>query len=467
MAKSIAGLLLLAAVTYMPAQTIDRTKPPVTPDLPVYKLPPVYETTLPNGMRVVLVEDRRLPLVTVRLGFEAGSKFDPKDQAGLAESTGALLTEGTATRSSRQIAEELASIGGTLKAQVTSDSLVVAGNALAENTGRLLEILADVVRNASFPEDEVALRRQNRKQELLAEQSEASFWADKQLAAVVFGSHPYAVVSPTIASLDRLDRAALAGFRDRHLAPNNAVLILLGAIPPREEALRAIRERFGGWERKEVPPAPPAVFPEPKRTVVLVDRPGSVQADIRVGHLAVNRLSPDFFPLWVGNSILGGGASSRMFMNIREKQGFAYDAHSSLQPKKDAGLFEAVTQVRNEVLGQALESVEAELTAMGKTPVSAAELSSVKNYLSGVFVIGLETQAGLAGQLLSMRLMGLPADYLETYTTRIRSVEPPGIQSAAGKYFSPRDAAIVVVGDAAKLKPALEKFGNVTVEKAN
>ena len=245
-----------------------------------------------------------------------------------------------------------------------------------------------------------------------------------------------------------------------------AVLILLGSIPSRKETLDLITARLGAWPKRETPARPAADFPAPRRGITLVDRPGSVQADIRVGRLAVDRTSSEYFPLMVGNTVLGGGASSRLFMNVREKQGFAYDAHSSLQPRKNAGLFVAVTQVRNEVLEPALTAVQAELDAMVKQPVAAAELTDVKNYLSGVFVIGLETQGGLANQLVTLKLLGLPDNYLEMYTTRVRSVEPQEIQSAAAKYLAPQDAAVVVVGDASQIGKTLEKFGKVTVEKA-
>lgn len=144
---------------------MDRTKPPQTPELPPYKLPPVFETKLPNGLAVLLVEDGRFPIVTARLGFQAGSKYDPKDLAGLSETAGALLTEGTIHRTARQIAEETAAIGGSLHADASADSLVLAGNSLSENLPVLLELMADVARNASFPDDEVALRKQNRKRD--------------------------------------------------------------------------------------------------------------------------------------------------------------------------------------------------------------------------------------------------------------------------------------------------------------
>lgn len=463
-----ACLLLLSVVLAMTVscKKIDRTKPPETKDLPAFKLPATFETALPNGLRVVLLEDRRLPLVTLRLAFEGGSKFDPKDLPGLAQATASLLTEGTASRPSKQIAEELAEIGGSLRAAAGPDGFTIHGNALAENLPRLLDLLADVTLHASFPQDEVQLYKKRRTQELLAERSEAAYWADEKIAAVVFGPHPYARLNPTLESIAKLDRGALVQFRDTRLVPNNAVLILLGALPPREDALKLVRARFEGWEKKEAPPAPAPEFPQPVRQIVLVDRPGSVQADIRVGHIAVDRSHPDYFPLFVANTILGGGASSRMFMNIREKQGFAYDAHSSLQPRKTGGLFTAVTQVRNEVLEPALKAVEEELQRLIREPVPEDELNDTKNYLCGNFVMGLETQNGLANQLATVKLMGLPDSYLETFTARVRAVTPAEIQAVAARYFSPQAASLVVVGDARQIRPTLEKFGKVTVEKA-
>jgi zinc protease len=445
---------------------IDRTKPPETPDLPPFKLPPVFETRLANGLPVLLVEDRRLPLVTARLGFEGGSKLDPADLAGLSESTGALLTEGTARRSAREIAEEVAAIGGALRAGSAPDALVLSGNALAENLPRLLELMADVARNATFPEDEVALRKQNRQQELLAQRSEAAFLAEEKFAQAVYSPHPYSRQEPTPESIDRLGRQALAGFRDRCLVPNNAVLVLLGALPPRGRTLEMIEARFGDWARAEAPAAPPAEFPEPRRTITLVHRPGSVEADIRIGRLGITRAHPDYFPLLVGNTILGGGASSRLFTNIREKQGFAYDAHSALQPLKDSGSFAVVTEVRNEVVRPAIEALLGEMQRIAETDVAPAELATAGNYLSGVFVIRLETQDGLAGQLVATRLLGLPLEFLESYCARVRSVSPQAVRAAAGRSIHPERAAIVVVGDAGQILGQLEALGPVSVEEA-
>lgn len=191
-----------------------------------------------------------------------------------------------------------------------------------------------------------------------------------------------------------------------------------------------------------------------------------MQADIRAGRLAVTRVDPDYFPLLVANTILGGGASSRIFANIREKQGFAYDARSALMPLKDSGSFCVVTQVRNEVLQPAIDAVLGEMRRIAKQEVDAEELATAKNYLSGVFVMRIETQDGLAGQLAAVKLLGLPVDYLEQYTARVRAVEPAQVRAAAARYIDPDPASIVVVADASAAANQLEPFGDVTVVKA-
>jgi zinc protease len=466
MERLLLGLLLLSSVGLM-AQVVDRSKPPETPPIPDYKLPPVSETKLPNGLTVVTVEDQRFPLVTVRLGFLAGYKADPADLPGLSETTAALLTQGTKTRTSRQIAEELAAIGGALNGGSGADSITISGSVLSENTAKLLALLGDVVRNPSFPENEVQLRKQNREQELEAQRSDPAFLADEKFASVIYGSHPYGRIAPTPQSIERITRQALSNFHAAYLVPNNATLILLGRLPSHAETMKLVESQFGSWQKKDLPAAPKAEFPTTERAVWLVDRPGSVQADIHAGHLAVTRAHPDFFPLYVGDFVLGGGGSSRMFENIREKKGFAYDAHASLQPKRDSGDFAAVTQVRNEVLEPAMQAVLDELGGMVKDPPSKMELDRTQNFMSGLFVLRLETQNGLATQLITTKLMGLPNSYLEHYVDRVRAVTAEQIQAAAKKYMAPDQAAIVVVGDASKIEKTLEKFGKVTVTKSN
>jgi zinc protease len=458
-------LIFLVSLTAY-SQTVDRTKPPQTPPLPDYKLPPVTEVTLPNGLRVVAVEDKRFPMVHFRLGFNAGTKFDPADMSGLASMTGDLLKEGTKTRSQKQIADELASLGANIEASASPDWLMLTGSVLSENLDKQLELLADMALNANFPENEVALRKENIVQELMAARSNAETLAQEKFMAVIFGSNPYSRVLPVPASIEKIDRAALAGFRDRYLSPNNALLVMVGAVPARDELQKMVQAHFGSWAKKDKVEEPKAPIPPAKRSIVLVDRPGSVQADIRAGQVAVTRASPDYFPLVVSNNILGGGANSRMFVNIRERLGYAYQANSAFSALKDSGYFSTITEVRNEVLEPAMTEMLKEMGDMAKAPVEARELTDVKNYITGSYVVRMASPAGLATQLATVRMMGMTDDYLERYVSRVRSVEPGQIKSASSKYIAPANASIVVVGDASKIGKALEKFGDVKMEKA-
>jgi len=448
------------------ARMIDRSRPPVTAELPAYKLPPVVETRLANGLEVLLVHEGRLPLVSLRLGFAAGSKFDPPGLWGLSETTAAMLTEGTPSRSARQIAEQVTDLGAVLKAYSGPDALVIEGSVLAENLSAFVELVAEAAREATFPEAELELRKQIRKQELLAQRALADFLAQEKLAQVVFGSHPYAHQEPTPESIEKLDREKLVAFRDKFLRPANGVLIVVGQIPAAEEAMKLLEAHLADWNGAPAPQVALAQPPEPERSVTLIDRPGSVQADVRVGRLAVTRTHPDYFALLLASTILGGGASSRLFMDIREKRGYAYDAHSSLNAMKDAGLLEIVTQTRHEVLPEALSAVLEQMGRIGNEAVSEQELETARNYLSGVYVMRLETQQGLASQLVATRLLGLPLDYLEKYTQRLRAVEREQVRTAAARYIHPDKAAIVVVADAREIRSRLEQFGPIEVEKA-
>jgi zinc protease len=455
-----------AAALALGAQTVDRTKAPPSPPIPGYKLPPVSDSKLPNGLNVVVVEDDRLPLVTARLIFQAGSKYDPKEIPGLADAVASLLNEGTKTRTSQQISEETDALGGAIGAGAGADAMTVSGSALAENLTPMLGLMADITLNATFPANEVKLYQQNTLQELEQQHSQPAFLAQEKKSEVVFGSSPYAHMGPTAESVAKFDSAALAKFRDTYLIPNNATLLLLGKLPSRDALMKTVTQLFGQWQQKPLPAAPKIDVPPPKRQIVLVDRPGSVQADIHVGRLAPTRTSTEFFPLLVGSNILGGGTNSRMFADIRERDGFAYEARTEYATNREAAMLSAVTEVRNEVIEPAMKDVIDELNRMASKPVENQELTNTKNYMSGLYLLRLETQAGLASQLSNMKALGLPNDYLETYTTRVRSVEPGQILAVAKKYMSPDQAAIIVVGDASKIGDALKKFGEVKVEKA-
>jgi zinc protease len=461
--KHLALVLGMLPALPLTAQTIDLSKPPVSRDPRPYKLPPVFETKLANGLTIVLAEDNRLPLVTVRLAFLAGNKRDPKDLPGLAASAAAMLMQGTTSRTYKQIAEELDSLGGTLTASTGADALTVDGSVLAENTQGMLALISDIATNALFPTNELDLHKQNRKQTLAVQHSQPGYVANEEYRKLLFGDGPYAHVGPTAEAIDKLNRETLQGFHDNLLVPNNAWLIIVGKLPARAELLAFIGRQFGAWQQKAVPAYTAPKPPETKRQLVLVDRPGSVQADMRLGQIGATYTDPAYFPENVGSIIEGGGVNSRLFLDIREKRGFAYDVHTEVNPLADAGTFSTVTQVRNEVAADALQGILEHLDRMGKEPVEKQELTDAKSYANGVFLLSMEPQRGLADRLVQMKVMNLPKNYLETYTTRINSVEPDQIEAAAKKYMDPGNATIVVVGDASKIQKPLEKIGTFQV----
>ncbi len=453
----------LAVVLPAFAQTVDLTKPPVSRDPRPYKLPPVFETKLPNGLTVMLAEDGRFPLVTAQLVFLAGNKRDPKNIPGLAASVASMMMQGTTARTYQQIAEELDSMGGTMNVSTGADSLTVDASVLAENAGRVLELISDISRNAIFPSNELNLHKQNRKQTLLLQHSQPAYMSNEAYRILIFGDAPYAHIGPTAEAIDKLDRKTLEDFRNALLVPNNAYLILVGKLPARAQILMTIADEFGSWQQKPVPAYTSPKPPESKRQLVLIDRPGSVQADMRLGRIATTYNDSAFFPEFVASIIEGGTTSSRLFLDIREKRGYAYDVHTEVSALADGGNFSTVTQVRNEVAADALEGIIGHLDKLANEPVEKQELTDAKSYANGVFLLGMEPQRGLADKLAQMRVMNLPKNYLETYTTRINSVEPDQIEAAAKKYIAPETDTIVVVGDASQIEEQLKKFGTFKV----
>jgi zinc protease len=462
-------LLLFAGVCVcgLQAQTFDRTKPPTSPPPRPYKLPPTYETKLPNGLTVVLADDTRVPMITARLAFIAGNKRDPKDIPGLAGSVAMMLTQGTKTRTYVQLAEQLDDIGASLTAATSADALTISGSALSSDTARLIELVADVARNATFPADELALHIQNRKQSVILQHGQPATLANEEFRKRIFGDNPYAHIGPTLAAVDKVDLKSLTTFRDTWLVPNNAFLILVGKLPARAETLRLITTQFGAWQQKALPAIDSGKIPAPARQIVLVDRPGSVQADVRIGRVAISQTDKDYFSVIVGATVEGGGSHSRLFDDIREKKGFAYDAHTEPSAFADSGVYSVVTQVRNEVVGDALEAVVDHMQRLAAEPVEKDELSDAKSSINGLYLFRLEPQEGLANQLANIKVMNLPGDYLETYTTKVNSVEPGQIEAAAKRYMAPENSAVIVVGDASKISEQVGKLGKVEIVKPN
>ena len=423
-------------------------------------IPTPRETTLSNGLSLVVVEDSRLPLVSYRLAFRVGGAFDPPAHPGLTDLLAGLLPEGTESKTSKEIADEVARMGASLSAGATSDYTIVGASALAKFNDPIMDLIAEVILEPSFPENEVELAKQNTKESLRQQRAQPSFLASEMVARVMFGDHPYSVVAPTPESIDRSTRDEFVKFHRAKLVPNNGVFIVVGDVRY-DEILSRVESLFSTWKRGEELvanfPAPPV---RTKRTAYLIDRHGSAQSNIVIANSGITRTSPDYFPLMLMHTVLGATASSRLFMNLREEKGYTYGAYSNLDARRSAGTFRASAEVRTQVTGDSLKEFFYELDRIRNEPVSQKEIADAKSYLTGVFPIRLETQEGLTDQLVQIKMLNLPNDYLQNYRDRVQAVTIDEIQRVAEKYIKPDEAALVVVGDgtsvAEQIKPYCE-----------
>src|SRR3989441_1345680 len=427
------------------------------------RIPTPYQTRLANGLTLVIVEDKRLPLVSYRLAFRTGDAHDPLELPGLTDMMAGLLTEGTQSRTSRQIAEEVERMGATLPAGAGSDFTTLSASALSVFGDKILELMSDVTLHPSFPENEVELTKQNTKESLKQQRAQPSFLANEMVSRVMFGDHPYSRIAPTPESIDATTRERLIEFHRSVFVPNSAVFLVVGDVE-RSLIEKNIENLFGGWQHSEAIldqfPAPPD---RTSRAAYVIDRPGSAQSNIVITNKGINRTSPDYFPLLLMHTVLGATASSRLFMNLREEKGYTYGAYSSLDARRLAGTFRVSAEVRTPVTEASLREFFFELERIRNERVSDDELINAKAYLSGIFPIRIETQDGLIDQLVSINMLDLPRDFLHTYRDRVNAVTAEQIQRVPRQYVTPDLAAIVIVGDAAEVRKQVEPFSE-TIE---
>jgi predicted Zn-dependent peptidase len=316
--------------------------------------------------------------------------------------------------------------------------------------------------NPTIPEDEVAILKQQHLQTVSQQKASPQFLANRTFRAQLFGQHPYARTSETEASLKAMDRAKLVAFHADHYRPNNAFLLIVGAIDP-DAMIAAAEKAFGGWARGEVasPPyaAPPALS---GRKVYFVQRPNSIQSSIAVGNLAIKRSDPRWYELTLANTIYGGAFNSRIVRNIREEKGYTYSPQSALTGFGDAGFYRFAADVRNEVTGATLTEVFKEIDKMRAEGSDGAELQGAKSYLRGIFPIQTSTQTGLAATLNNVYVFGLPKDYPETYRAKIAAVTPAQVKGGATTLLGSENSLIAIVGDWAKVKDQLAGYTNIT-----
>ncbi len=435
----------------------DRAPLPATTEAVSPATPAVTDFRLDNGLRVLVVEKDGLPLVSARLSFDAGQADEATGKAGVASMTAALLTQGTTTRTAPQIATEIEQLGASIGAGAGSDFSNVFANAPANVFPQALALMADLVLNPTFAEEELDRQRTQSLDGLRIALTTPGSIAAQAAARVVYGAAPYG--SPgggTLTTLPSITREDVVAFHAAGYRPSDATLVFSGDID--EAAARAMaRSAFGDW-RATTPVAPAAIAPagEPRPArIVVIDQPGAGQAAVTVAMRGVSRTDADYFPLTLGNTLLGGSFTSRLNQEIRIKRGLSYGTRSSLGVRRDDGLFTASAQTRNDAAAEVADLILAEVERLSTTRPTDSELTTRQAILTGAFGSSLETVDGLGALVAGLALYDLPMSELADYVGKVEAIDGPAVEAAFARHLPVDRASLVIVGDAALFIDAL------------
>ncbi len=427
---------------------IDRSVPP--PDLPTRPsvLPLPEEATLPNGLRVLLLPDTRAPMVEFRLIVpSAGRAYDAPEWVGLSGAVARLLTAGTPTRTSFEIADEADRYGGYISVSANTETVILSARCLAPSLGPMTRLIGDVLLHPTYPADEVEIDRANTLQRLRLQRSQPEFLAEERFRRALFGAHPYCRLAPDERAIQRWQREQLAAFHATRYRPQGATLIVVGAFEP-ETALQALQDALSAWqgEATSQPIAPPPMHCA-ERGVMLVERPNSVQSQIMLGAPCPPRTAPDSLALLTAVSLLGVGASSRLFLTVREQYGYAYSVGAHIDYYLRTGVFTAEAQTATENTQDAIRQICAEIERLTHEPIPANELDDAKTYLIGRHTIARVTLGGLTDLYKQAILYDLPLDYWSRYPEMLLELTAQEAQTAAARYLQPERFATVIVGE--------------------
>ncbi len=447
------------------AKTGDRSLLPKEKPDPKLTLPPVERRKLSNGLDVLVVEQHELPIVSMNLVMKMGAAGDPADKAGLASLTADMLDEGTATRSSLEISDQLASIGSSLQIAAGWDSVTASMRTLTRHLDRSLEIYADVISNPAFPEKDLERLRLQRLAGLRQQRDNPDAIAGLVFQTVLYGrGHPYGhPLTGDEASLQSLNAADVRGFYETYYRPNNSALIVVGDVKP-DAVVAKLEKAFAGWKSAHVPAVDVSAAPVQRdhAAIYLVDRPGSVQSVIQIGQVGVPRSSPDYFPLFVMNRILGGASSARINLNLREDKGYTYGASSTFSFRRGAGPFTAQAPVQGFSTKESVIEFMKEIRGIrGEIPVTPAELEAAKQSIVRGFPRGFETPDQIANNLELIVTYDLPDTYFNSYLERVQAVTLEDVNRVANRYLQPDRMAVVIVGDRHAIEQPLRTLDDI------
>jgi zinc protease len=467
---SVAALALAASVGAQ--QAPDRTHPPAPGPPESVKLPQIHKAQLSNSLAVWVVEMHKVPVAQVNLVVFSGTADDPAGKFGVASLTAAMLTEGAGSRSALEIADAIDLLGADLSAGTAIDSSGVRLHVPVARLKDALPIMADVALRPTFKGEELERVRQQRLTALLQAHDDPATIAPVAFSRVLYGpAHRFGTMTGgTAAAIKAFTPDDLRTFYTSAFRPDNATLVVVGDVT--QAAVTPLLESsFGAWKPSagQAPHAAlPPVQPPSTRQVYLVDKPGAAQSQIRIGTIGVARSTPDYFPLQVLNTILGGSFSSRLNMNLREQHGYAYGAASAFDMRKAPGPFYAAAGVQTDKTGEALKEFFNELNGILK-PIPPDELSRAKNYISLRFPGAFETTSDISRRLEDMLVYHLPEDYFSKYVQNIQAVTAADVQRVAQKYIQPNRLLVVVVGDLKTIEAPVRalNLGDVKILKTD
>lgn len=463
-----AAALFLATGLFSVVTPAQQESPPAPAAPRSVTIPKPAEQTLKNGLRVIVIEDHDIPLVSAGLVIKNGGEVDPAELSGLAELTASLLTKGTKTRTAPAIAQQIEALGGTIESGAGWDLSRVFVNVMSGKIDPAMGILADVVRNPIFQEEEIERLRQQYLDNLSVTLGQPGSLASFVAARIVFGDAAYGhPIAGTPESLTRIKQVDIAGLHSKYYRPDNAVLVVGGSIKA-SDAFKLADRVFGDWAKPAVPiPARGQVGKmaraEDKQRVVVIDMPAAGQAAVVLARTGISRTDPDYFRGIVTNSILSG-YSGRLNQEIRIKRGLSYGARSSLDVRRETGPFVASAQTKNPSGAEVAGLLISELSRLSSEPVADAELTPRKAVLIGGFGRNLETTEGLVLQIASLALHGLSLDEINHFIRNVQAVTAADVQKFAGSRLPAKDAHIIIVGNAKDfLEPLRKQFPNVEV----
>jgi zinc protease len=432
----------------------------------VLKLPVPKMSRLPNGLTLYLVEQHGLPAIAANLIVLRGSEANPPERPGLASFTAQMLDEGTRNRTALQIAADADQIGALLTTGSSADSSFVAVRTLKRNIDAAFELAADVALNADFPQNDIDRIRDDRLTSILQQRDNPNAVASKVFFDVLYGtSHPYGHIELGTEESNRaITRDELLEFRTLGYVPENAALIVAGDLAE-NELLELAEKHFGDWRANGTVGKPPAATEDSSRRIVIVDKPGSAQTSLLVGHVGIARSNPDYVPVDVMNTGLGGLFSSRINLNLREKNGYTYGASSAFVYRRGPGPFLVRTGVRTDVTAAAVKEILYEIERIRSSPVTAEELERAQDAIARSLPALFETTPHAASSIGQLFVHGLALDYYRGLPAEVIAVTPAAVQRVAERYLRPEVLVVVAVGDRAQIESQLSglQFGPVEI----